>query len=522
MGNEDGAGLRRQLYVLITVVAAGAAAGRILSTENVHDPSLHRPEGAAGDTRPAWPKTRPEPYPTFGSNDRSRWATVRALVDDGTWAVGRRDRRTVLDSVAVPFAGTGPLSVAALHAAAQQARIRGDSGIVTEDGWRTVDKVLHPTRLEYYSSKPPLLSALATGEYWLLKKAFGWSIAGERGSVIRTVLITFNVVPLIVYLLLLGRLADLFGATDWGRLFVVTAAAFGTLLTPFLNTFNNHTVATCAAVVALYAAVRTVLREGAGPPGWSWFALAGLFAGFTACNETPAAAFAAGLFLVLALRHPARTFAVFLPAALLPVLALLYLNYLELGTFDLAYSKFGSVWYDYEGSHWKLINAGLKRGIDAAHFRETKGAYAFHLLVGHHGWFSLTPINFLGLAGMFTGVAVLLRRRADNAPARALWAELAAATLALSVVVIGFYAAVTGSRNYGGNSAGPRWLMWLAPLWLLCMLPVLDRLCTRRWGRALALALLAVSVLSASYPAWGPWRQPWVYNWMDAHGLLPY
>jgi hypothetical protein len=445
---------------------------------------------------------------------------VRALVDDGTWAVGRRDRRTVLNSVPVPFAGTNPLDVATLHAAAQQARINSDRGIVTEDGWKTVDKVLHPTRLDYYSSKPPLLSALAAGEYWLLKKAFGWSITDDRGSVIRTILITFNVVPLIVYLLLLGRLADLFGATDWGRLVVVTAAAFGTLLTPFLNTFNNHTVATCAAVVALYAAVRVLLREGAGPPGWGWFALAGLFAGFAACNETPAVAFAVGLFLVLALRHPTRTLAAFLPAVLLPALAQLYLNYQELGTFELAYSKFRSVWYDYEGSHWQLINAGLKRGIDAAHFRETKAAYAFHLLLGHHGWFSLTPLNFLGLVGMVVGVVTLLRRRTNKA--RALWAELAAATLALSVVVVGFYAFVTGSRNYGGNSAGPRWLMWLAPLWLLAMLPVLDWLSARRWGRALALALLAVSVLSASYPAWGPWRQPWVYNWMDARGWVPY
>ena len=29
--------------------------------------------------------------PTFGSNDRSRWATVRALVDEGTFVIGRRD-----------------------------------------------------------------------------------------------------------------------------------------------------------------------------------------------------------------------------------------------------------------------------------------------------------------------------------------------------------------------------------------------------------------------------------------------
>ena len=33
-----------------------------------------------------------------------------------------------------------------------------------------------------------------------------------------------------------------------------------------------------------------------------------------------------------------------------------------------------------------------------------------------------------------------------------------------------------------------------------------------------ALVLLAFSVLSASYPTWNPWIQPWIYNWMQACG----
>jgi glycerol-3-phosphate dehydrogenase len=36
-----------------------------------------------------------------------------------------------------------------------------DSGIIFEDGFGSVDKVLHPSRLEFYSTKPPLLSVLA-------------------------------------------------------------------------------------------------------------------------------------------------------------------------------------------------------------------------------------------------------------------------------------------------------------------------------------------------------------------------
>jgi hypothetical protein len=87
-------------------------------------------------------------------------------------------------------------------------------------------------------------------------------------------------------------------------------------------------------------------------------------------------------------------------------------------------------------------------------------------------------------------------------------------------VVISFY--IIRTHNYGGWTNGPRWLMWLTPLWLLCMLPVADRLGTRRWGRVLALLLLALSVMSASYQLWNPWRHPWIYNLMDAAGEIPY
>jgi hypothetical protein len=93
-------------------------------------------------------------------------------------------------------------------------------------------------------------------------------------------------------------------------------------------------------------------------------------------------------------------------------------------------------------------------------------------------------------------------------------------TLTVSVVVIGFY--IHTSDNYGGWGNGPRWLMWLTPLWLLSALPALDRLARVRWGHALALTLLGLSVLSAHYFDWNPWRHPWVYNYLDDKGLIPY
>ena len=69
-----------------------------------------------------------------------------------------------------------------------------------------------------------------------------------------------------------------------------------------------------------------------------------------------------------------------------------------------------------------------------------------------------------------------------------------------------------GTNIQNGGTSGLRWMFWLAPLWLLTMLPMADILARRRWTRALALVLLAFSVLSATYPTWNPWTHPWLMN----------
>ena len=396
--------------------------------------------------------------------------------------------------------------------------------------------MLNPVTLEYYSTKPPLLTFLVACEYGVLKKAFGCSLDDETPDahflVVRVCLLTFNVLPFVIYLFLLAHLAERFGTTDWGRLFVVAAGCFGTLVTPFLITLNNHTVASCSVIVAVYALVRILSASRAH---WGWFVVAGFFAGFTAVNELPAAAFALGLGLILLARFPKPTLLAFAPAVLVPVAALLVLNYSELGEISLGYSKFGGPWYEYEGSHWRNLPDQSKRGIDWAKNKEGKGAYAFNVLLGHHGWFSLTPTYLLTLLGMALGVRYLLPMASGVASApretdlgaltrprspERLWAELALSTLLLSLIVIGYY--LFKSDNYGGWTNGPRWLMWLSPFWLLTMLPIVDRLGQRCWGRAFGLVLLGFSVLSAHYWDWNPWRHPWIYNWMDARGWIPY
>jgi hypothetical protein len=497
--------LRKRIAALLIIVTAGLVAARIANAELLFEPSSPR----------KWPAVKPPAMPTFGSNDRSRWATVRALVDGdpkmnqprGTYIIGYRDPQT-----------------------------KRDQGIIFEPGWESVDKVLHPEKLEFISSKPPLLSTLMAGLYWLLQLITGWTLEKNPFPVVRVLLLLVNWLPLLLYLFLFARLAERFGKTDWGRLFVIACACFATFVTTFAITFNNHSIATYCILFALYPTLRILDSEQRSlSPAWGWFLLAGFFAGLAACSELPAASFALALLVILLRWSPKKTLVFFLPAALVPLAAFILTNVAAVGQLRLAYSEFGGPWYEYEGSHWRYTPGEVKNGIDWAWTKESRWQYAFHVLFGHHGLFSLTPILLLAVCGMirftFADIRywIFPKRRqesppgsenpeADNARLQSLLAVL---TLVLSIVVVAFY--LNQYRpNYGGWTCGLRWLMWLSPVWLLCMLPVADHLAGCKWGRLLAYLMLGVSVFSANFAASNPWRHPWIYRLMEALGWQGY
>ncbi len=514
----------------------------------MYEPALHRNAEDPGTAR-VWPVKRPRPMPTFSSNDRSRWATVRALVDEGTYVVGERSLQVTYASALAPVGQLDPLAAAALANAGFQARTTSDSGIIFEDGWQSVDKVLNPTTQKYFSSKPPLLSTLVAGLYWLLQHGSEWifrllrplvdgydlpqrwTLAEQPAEVVRTILLLINAVPFAIYLGLLARVAHAWGKTEEGKLYIVMAGAFATLVTPFLITFNNHTVATFYVMAAWYALLRIWWYLSVATwekPPWYLFASAGFFSAFAACNELPALAFAVAVFGILLWYRPGRTLLWFVPAAAVPAVAFLATNYLAVEQWRPAYSEFGSPWYEYEGSHWrkaKLAEGRPTPGIDFARTQESQAQYALHVLVGHHGVFSLAPIWLLAVAAMLMG-AFRLRSiwRAILHPVNAPPGEfpwfVQPLGLLLTAVVIGFY--LFESDNYGGWTNGPRWLMWLTPLWLTCLLPLADRLACCRPGRAIAYVLLAVSVFSVHYQLWNPWRHPWLYDFLMECGWPGY
>jgi hypothetical protein len=498
--------LRRGVYALLMTLSVGVMIGRVLAVTSVDQIGVEKILKSQG--REDWQKQRP----FLSGNDRSRWLTVRALVEKGTYAIDQYV--------------TDPK---------------------THPNWDTIDMVMHQDASgapHLYSSKPPLLATLYAMPYWieyqLTKRISGTpaTLGTHPYEIGRSLLILFNVLPLLLYFWVLSKIVERLGASDWGSLFVMAAATFATFLTTFAIAVNNHLPAAVSITIALFAWLRIWYD---GERNWYYFALAGLFAAFAAACELPALSFFGLVSVALLWKAPRQTLLAYLPATLVVVAAWFATNWAAHGSLLPAYAhrtydatdssaatpqsdparysgtltlESGQTvelsgnpnnWYDYKftrtdgreaQSYW--LNP---QGIDAS--EASVGKYSFNLLVGHHGIFSLTPIFLLAIPGLFLlwfGANYRLR-------------DLAIMTALLSVVCIVFYILrPMADRNYGGMTSGVRWVFWLTPLWLIAALPTADWMGQRRWTRGVAYVLLALSAISASYPIWNPWTHPWLMN----------
>ena len=526
--------LRRSIYALLAAISVGAMIGRILAVNSV---DVIRAETrvkdemvkqrmdelqAAGklanksdaelqqiaaqieaESRADWRRQRP----FLSANDRSRWLAMRALVERGTYAV----EQYVTDPTSYP-------------------------------NWDSIDLVMHQDaegNPHLYSSKPPLLATLYAGPYWAICRIctaiHGSPVTAGTNpyEIDRAMLILVNVLPLVIYFIVLAAMIERFGRSDWGRLFVFAAATFGTFLTTFAVVLNNHLPAAVCAAITLYAALRIWYDA---EDRLRFYVLAGFFGALMAACELPALSLFAIVSVGLLWKAPRATLFAYVPAALVVVAAFFATNWIEFRSLIPAYAHRtydrssqpdatklyeGTVkldsgptvtlrgnaenWYDYEYTRTdgRLIQSYWRnpQGIDVG--EPSIGKYAINLLVGHHGVLSLTPIWLLAIPGfglLFWDKGYRLR-------------GLAVAALLVTIVCVLFYIFRPAiERNYGGSTSGFRWVFWLTPLWLLAVLPTADRLSMWRAGRIVGCVLLAFSVISATYPVWNPWTHPWLWN----------
>jgi len=217
--------LRYAVYWLLIAMSLASATGRIIAVQTVRADS-----------------------PLLSANDSSRWSAIRAIVDGNTYAI---------DQV-----------------------IEERHPVTNRRTFATIDKVRHHGRdgsEHYYSSKPPLLPTLLASQYWLIKKTTGLSMKDNTFFVVRLMLVLTNVVPLLLYFWVLIQLVERYGTNDWSRIFVMACATFGTFLTTFAITLNNHSVAAVCVMFAI-ACVLPVWYDG--QRRYRYFVCAGLCSAF--------------------------------------------------------------------------------------------------------------------------------------------------------------------------------------------------------------------------------------------------
>ena len=489
------------VYATLIAAAVGQAAGKIMAVDSVDYRRLEQSrvsqaldrerqrlvaEGVEGEELRTKLADRKEELkdelrlrrPFLSANDRSRWMAIRAIAETG---------EPYID----PF--------------------------LEEPTWDTIDMVQHRGRdgeLHLYSSKPPLLITLLAGPYWVLTQVTGTTLGESPYLLGRLILLPLNCGALALLLFSSARLIERFGVGDVDRLFAMTVAAFGTQLSAFTPVLNNHLIAAAFSALACDLWVR-LLDSDEPLPNLS--ALAGLAAGFAAANELPALALTACIGLTLLIKRPSETLKRFGAGVALVGIAFFATNYWAHESVRPPYAHRSATdpddnWYDYEytakgvtrDSYWRD-----RRGIDRG--EPSKAVYAFHALVGHHGVLSLTPVWLLSLVGG----AMLLASR-DPTQRRFAWAALAV-TAACLVFYLGLRP--QSDRNYGGSTSGFRWLFWLAPVWIASIPVAVAKLQRSRIGMAIAVTLLALSVLSASYPTWNPWTHPWLHELMEKAGF---
>jgi len=375
-------------------------------------------------------------------NDNSRWDTVWSLVEKGTYII---------------------------------------------DGcpWPTIDMVRRDGH--DYSSKPPLLPTLAAGQYWLIKKLTKWTIHEQTDLVCRTILFTWNVIPLIVLMGLTGQLVARYTADPWWRAYWLIAAALGTYVTGYSITFNDHSVGAWSAGFALYGAIRVLYLNDRR---WWVYLLTGVCAAFTVANQLPSAFFAVVLFGWMVARRWRGTLLFGLPGALLVIGAFLLTLKLSTGGFIPYYLFKQTDLYQYEGSYWSN-----PVGIDA--LDEAKPVYLFNLLLGHHGFFSLSPIFIL----MAVGLIFAFR---DSRPEVQHLSWFAVAVFLFTVVLN-----TLTTNNYGGVCQGFRYLIWPVPLFIVSGSLTADAYGRPKWVRALAVVFLFASIVSAASCLDNPWSESW-------------
>ncbi len=209
--------------------------------------------------------------PFLSANDRSRWCAIAALTEDGKWEIDRITE--LLDS-------------------------KGKSKI-----WNSIDIVRHrgaDGKEHFYSSKPPLLTAMYAIVCKPVTMLFGKKLTEEPFLIGRTVMLLVNVLPLTLWWIWLAFWLEKNVSNLWSRFILLNMALWGSFLTTFAATLNNHLHGALFFSLSIGLVLQIIQAYKLGQKkSWSIWVLCGVTSALVVACELPALAWAVAASVVL-------------------------------------------------------------------------------------------------------------------------------------------------------------------------------------------------------------------------------
>lgn len=213
--------------------------------------------------------------PFLSANDRSRWCNIASLLEDHTYVIDR-----FLD-------------------------IRDSKGKTRT--WYSIDMVRHADESgteHYYSSKPPLLTFAYTAVTWPVMVLTQRRLSEYPMLVGRIAMILINIPAMMVFAIWWRRIVRDRVENSWAQFLLLVGGLFGTFLTTFVVTLNNHTQAAVCLVITLALIhrifqARTTTTDNVNNKTFWLFVVLGFFAGCCVVCEMPALAWAAVIPLIV-------------------------------------------------------------------------------------------------------------------------------------------------------------------------------------------------------------------------------
>ena len=375
--------------------------------------------------------------------------------------------------------------------------VHGGTFFIEDSCFETVDQVCVDGH--FLSSKPPLLSTMMAGQYWVLYNVLGWDIRneGESRAVIKILTLTFAGVPFIAFLLLLRVALDWFIADGAARIITLLAAAFCNHAMGMAVAVNNHVFSGAALFAAGLLCVGLAYEKLPRRP--LWYIAAGV-AISTACAIEFSCVVFLPFFAVYLLRRTGFRMCWWYVAGMVPVAVIhLALTRATLGSFLPAYVQ--PALYDYPGSYWLEPD-----GVNA--LQESKHVYLFNMTFGWRGEFLLYPVLLISVA---TALMALKNR---DFPLRAEVLGVGAAVLVAMVILC------IRTNNYAGASQGFRYFIFFTPILLATSALCLERI-RHRWQWIVVALLLGASMGSAFESVRWPWssKHSWMVRSIEGFGL---